>query len=188
LARSKQVPDEEIVGATLKLVAEHGPALTLAQVGESVGLSAATVMQRFGSKRDLILMAASAWGSSAGSNVERGGNTGDDLVEGMSEIAGLMETPEEVANITASMHIELADPKFHEIIEASMRRQRGLVREALEKGVEKGEIKPCDTEKLARHLQVVALGAMQNWSIEPTDTLNDWIRKCLRETIEPWRA
>lgn len=188
MARSKQVSDDEIVGTTLRLVAEHGPSLTLAQVGESVGLSAATVMQRFGSKRALMLKAAHAWGKSDGSEFQRGGHVGDDLVEGMAEIAALMETPQQVANINASMHIDLADPEFHAIIEAEIQRQRGFVRETLDNGIEVGDIKPCDTAELSRHLQVVALGAVQSWTIEPTGALTEWVHRCLKETIEPWRA
>ena len=169
------------------MVAEHGPGMTLAQVGESVGLSAATVMQRFGSKRDLMLMAARAWGQRGTSDFDRGGHIGDDLIEGMAELTGLMHTPEEVANITASMHIDLADPEFRTIIEGEMQRQRELVRERLDIGVEERHLKPCNTDELARHLQVVALGAMQSWSIEPTGPLTEWVHKCLKETIEPLR-
>lgn len=173
--------------ATLGLVATHGPGLTLAQVGEEVGLSAATVMQRFGSKRDLMLRTAHVWGKSAGSDFDRGGHAGDDLVDGMTEIAGLMSTPEEVANVTASMHIDLADPEFRVIIQAEMQRQRQFVQMALDRGIDRGEIKPCDTEAVARQLQVVGLGAFQSWSIEPTGELSEWVHECLTASLQPWR-
>ena len=176
------------MGATLRLVAEHGPGLTLAQVGDEVGLSAATVMQRFGSKRDLMLTTAHAWGQSTASDFERGGHTSDDLIEGMAELSAFMQTPEQVANIMATLHIDLADPEFRTIIEAEMKRQREFVRDVLDRGVAKGDIKPGDTEELARRLQVVALGAMQSWSIEPTGSLAEWIYSCLKETITPWRV
>jgi AcrR family transcriptional regulator len=187
LARQKRVSDEEIVTATLKLVAKHGPGLTLAQVGDEVGLSAATVMQRFGSKRGLLLEASHAWGKRTIADFQRGGHAGDDIVTGMTEIAGLAETPAEVANLTASMHMDLADPEFRVIIEAEIQRQRSLVRDMLDVGVSRGEIKPCDSAELARHLQVVALGALQSWSIEPTGALTEWVHKCLTETLAPWR-
>lgn len=51
MARQRTLPDELIVEAALSLMTRLGPdALTLAEVGGLVGLSAATLLQRFGSK------------------------------------------------------------------------------------------------------------------------------------------
>ena len=51
MARQRTLPDELIVEAALLLMNRLGPeALTLAEVGGLVGLSAATLLQRFGSK------------------------------------------------------------------------------------------------------------------------------------------
>lgn len=179
--------DESIVMATLGLVAKHGTDLTLAQVGAQVGLSAATVMQRFGSKRALMLEAAKSWGHAPEKVFDRGGLVGDDLPAGMAELAGLMTTPEQVANVTACLHIDLADPEFRVIIESEMQRQRGLVQRELDRGIAKDEIKPCDTAVVSRQLQVVGLGALQSWSIEPTGELCDWVEQCLTAALLPWR-
>jgi AcrR family transcriptional regulator len=187
LARNKLTSDESIVMATLGLVAQHGPGVTLAQVGGQVGLSAATVMQRFGSKRALMLEVAKSWGHDHEKVFDRGGVVGDDLPAGMSELAGLMSTPEEVANMTATLHIDLGDPEFREIIQSEIQRQRGLVQRELDRGIDKGEIKPCDTAILSRQLQVVGLGSLQSWSIEPTGELSDWVHQCLKTALRPWR-
>lgn len=54
MARQRTTPDETIVEAALALMAERGPeALTLAELGGTVELSAATLLQRFGSKDNL---------------------------------------------------------------------------------------------------------------------------------------
>jgi len=54
MARQRTIPDETIVAEALALIAARGPeALTLAEVGGLVGLSAATLLQRFGSKEAL---------------------------------------------------------------------------------------------------------------------------------------
>jgi len=173
--------------ATLGLVAQHGPGLTLAQVGAEVGLSAATVMQRFGSKRALMLEVAKSWGHGPEMKFDCGGVVGDDLPAGMAKLARMMSTPEEVANLTAALHIDLTDPEFRGIIQQEMQRQHSLVQGALETGIERGEIKPCDTAILSRQLQVVGLGALQSWSIEPKGELHDWITECLETALNPWR-
>jgi AcrR family transcriptional regulator len=59
MARPRLVSDDAILDATRRVLAETGPAqLTLAAVGERAGLAAPTLMQRFGSKRGLLLAAA----------------------------------------------------------------------------------------------------------------------------------
>jgi len=51
MARQRSIPDEIILETALSLMTHLGPeALTLAEVGNIVGLSAATLLQRFGSK------------------------------------------------------------------------------------------------------------------------------------------
>ncbi len=63
MARQRTVPDELIVEAALALMSQRGPeALTLAEVGGLVELSAATLVQRFGTKDKLKRMALEqAW-------------------------------------------------------------------------------------------------------------------------------
>src|SRR5690242_14919034 len=59
IARPRLVSDDVILDATRRVLAESGPAqLTLAAVGDRAGLAAPTLLQRFGSKRGLLLAAA----------------------------------------------------------------------------------------------------------------------------------
>jgi AcrR family transcriptional regulator len=59
LARPRLVSDDAILDATRQVLAEWGPVkLTLAAVGAKVGLAPPTLMQRFGSKRGLLLASA----------------------------------------------------------------------------------------------------------------------------------
>lgn len=69
MTRPRTVSDESILDATLTVVQRVGPArVTLAAVAAEVGLSAATLVQRFGTQRDLLLaadrQAIEAWVSS----------------------------------------------------------------------------------------------------------------------------
>ena len=54
--RPRTVPDEHILGAAQRTMSRLGPARwTLAEVAKDAGLSPATLVQRFGSKRGLML-------------------------------------------------------------------------------------------------------------------------------------
>jgi AcrR family transcriptional regulator len=58
MPRPRTVSDEAILDAVRDLAHRIGPArLTFAAVAAEVGLSAATLVQRFGSRRDLLLAA-----------------------------------------------------------------------------------------------------------------------------------
>ncbi len=59
MARPRLVSDDVILDATRQVLAELGPAkLTLAAVGARAGLAPPTLLQRFGSKRGLLLASA----------------------------------------------------------------------------------------------------------------------------------
>ena len=54
--RPRRLPDSAILDAAVIVVGRMGPErFTLADVGHEAGLSAATLVQRFGSKRNLLL-------------------------------------------------------------------------------------------------------------------------------------
>jgi AcrR family transcriptional regulator len=54
MPRPKTLPDVDVLNAAHRLMHEHGPeALTFASLAEACGLSAATLVQRFGSKAGL---------------------------------------------------------------------------------------------------------------------------------------
>jgi AcrR family transcriptional regulator len=58
--RPRQASDAEILAAALTAILRHGPVrLTLAHVAREAGLSPAALVQRFGSKRGLLLAVAS---------------------------------------------------------------------------------------------------------------------------------
>lgn len=58
MPRPKTQPDGDVLEAALKLIHERGPgALTFASLAETCGLSAATLVQRFGSKARLKQLA-----------------------------------------------------------------------------------------------------------------------------------
>ena len=53
--RPRATSDEDLLKAVHAVVTRLGPNLTLADVAKEAGVSAATLVQRFGSKRGLLL-------------------------------------------------------------------------------------------------------------------------------------
>ena len=58
--RPRATSDSDILSATYRIVSRLGPNLTLADIAKEAGISPATLVQRFGSKRGLLLALAAS--------------------------------------------------------------------------------------------------------------------------------
>ena len=189
--RPRTVEDADILTATANVIGRVGPSkLTLALVAGEVGLAPATLIQRFGSKRSLLLAVAQ---SSAG---DPKGFLADLRSEHSSPLAVLREyllcfakmarSPEEVANHLAFFQMDLTDPVFRkltcEILEANEATVVGLLEETLEAG----ELQGCEPRKFAPVLLMVAQGSLLSWAIQRKGTARRWIAGHVDTCLEPY--
>jgi AcrR family transcriptional regulator len=190
--RPRETSDEEILGATARAVARHGPArLTLAHVAAECGVAPATLVQRFGSKRGLLLSLARHGTAAADAQYaairEASPSPLGALFAWAGCMAGMAPTPEELANHLAFLHIDLTDPDFHELALKQARAARAEIRKILESAVKAGELARCDTAKLARAVHVTLGGGLIAWAIERQGTAAEWLRDDLETLLEPYR-
>src|SRR6266545_6716652 len=71
MSRPRATSDEELLTATHRVVSRLGPNLTLADVAREAGVSPATLVQRFGSKRGLLLAFAASGSEGLGEEFRR---------------------------------------------------------------------------------------------------------------------
>jgi len=189
--RPRTVSDDAILAATARMIGRVGPVrLTLADVGGEVGLSPATLLQRFGSKRGLLL----ALVDRSVDSVERSfrdrraaaASALGAVVAAASDMAEHMRTPEELANNLAFFQIDLSDPEFHALALEYSRRVRTGYRALLDEAVRAGELDACDTAALASALQGVAAGSLLNWAIHREGPVVDWVRRDIETVITPY--
>src|SRR5207245_2740812 len=113
--------------------------LTLAGVAAEAGLAPATLIQRFGSKRGLLLAVARQCGSclqGCFAKVRAAHKLPlDALFAALEEMTRHADTPEAMANSLAFLEIDLTDPDFHRLAlrssRASMAGFRSLLDEAI---------------------------------------------------------
>ena len=190
--RSRTVADENIIVAAAKVIGRVGPGrLTLADVGKEIGLSAATLVQRFGSKRGLLLaMAKSAADSvEACFDMARAAHRSPlaALVAAATDMARYLDTPEEITNSLGFLQMDLSDPDFHRLMVINSRKMLEGYRKLLRESVEAGELVECDTRRLARAISAVSGGSLMGWAVFRQGTAVAWVRADVDTVLEPYR-
>jgi AcrR family transcriptional regulator len=192
MPRPRTISDEAVLDAVLALAHRVGPAnVTFAAAAAEVGLSAATLVQRFGTKRDMLLAAdkraIDLWvgvldRSTATSPLAR-------VVEGLVLAVDPVATPEQMANSLAMLQLDLTDPDFHAETLRGARAIRARVAQNLNAALEAGELRPgTDVAALAKLVETVYHGAMIGWAIHRESTLIESMREQFLAVLAPHRT
>ncbi len=192
MGRPRTTSDGEILDAAARVVTRVGPnGLTLAEVAREAGLAAATLVQRFGSKRGLLLALAERGASTVASpfDAARAAHRSPlrALTEALVAMAASVPTPEALANHLALFQIDLREPDFHRLALDHARGMQAHVRSLLDDAVEAGELAPCDTTRLARAVQVAYNGSLVTWAVQREGRIGDWLRDDLAYLLTPAR-
>ena len=190
--RPRQISDEAILMATMRVMQRRSPVdLTLADVAKEAGVVPATLIQRFGTKRSLLLAACRTAPGGVPEQFAAArakyGSPLKTLIELYAECSGFASTPEAMANGLAYLQVDLIDPEFHAITLAQFTAIRDETKKLLDDAVASDELKPCDTRDLARLIQQVNGGAMLDWAVYRKGSLAAWLRRSLKGLLAPYR-
>lgn len=192
MARPRAVEDRDVLDATARALGRLGPLrFTLADVAHEVGVTPSALVQRFGSKKALLL--AVAEDGLAGLDARfaaartRSSSPLAALVEALAEGTRTLQTPQEMANALAFLQLDLTDPDLHRATLAHFDRLRAGIRALLEEARGKGELAPCDLDGLARALEVAYHGSLLSWAARREGPVADALRHDLEATLRPWR-
>lgn len=194
MGRPRSTSDEQILAATERAIGAHGlPRLTLAVVAKEAGVSPATLVQRFGSKRGLLLAFAAR---AAGSLDERFAAARRDhpspletLHAILGDLSAGMRTREEIANHLGVLQLDLTDPEFHAHAAAHAHRMDELLAGLLAEAVAAGELRPgTEVARLARSVQVVHNGTLVVWAVTGGESLDTRVREELDDLLTPHRT
>ena len=186
--RPRETSDEQILAATARVMQRRSPTqLTLADVAKEAGVVPATLIQRFGTKRGLLLaLCRTAPGAvpqqfaAARAKYKSPLKT---LIELYVDCTAFAPTPQAVANGLAYLQIDLTDPDFHAITLAQFSALRQETQNLLDAAVAARELRPCDTAALARLIQHINGGAMLSWAVFRQGSVATWIRRELEALL-----
>lgn len=188
MARPRTIQDDHLLRAAARVIAEKGPvSFALADVAKAAGVSAPLLLQRFGSKRGLLVALAAtgarsvdaAFAGAQGPPLER-------LHVALATLAG-EPTPRSVANGLAFLQLDVTDKELRPHAIAFFDAFRKNVRAALEDAIESRDLKRCDTEALAHHVEVVYNGATLVWALRQKGALAETLRHDLDVALDPYR-
>jgi AcrR family transcriptional regulator len=160
-------------------------------VAREVGLSPATLIQRFASRRGLLLAVARRAAGDAGSSLRdaarRHRSPSRALVAGLIGMSSSVSSPEAMANQLAFLQIDLSDPDFHELALTHAAAVRTEIATMLDAAVAAGELADQDTSRLAGAVQTTYNGALITWAIYRKGRLDTWLRRELETLLSPRR-
>jgi len=190
--RPRAKTDTDLLEGTLRVIRRLGPArMTLADVAHEVGLAPATLVQRFGSKRGLLLAVARHSAATVGeefADIRRGH---DSPLAALGAVARCMthmvETPEALAHSLAFLQMDLADPDFRRHAQRHAEAMRAEIRGLLDSAIERGELVSSDTRRLARAIHGLLNGSLLTWALDQEGSVEKRIGEDLEKVLEPYR-
>jgi AcrR family transcriptional regulator len=192
MPRTRTIDDAAILAAAAEAIGEHGPAaLTLKAVADKVGLAPATLLQRFGSKRGLLLALAATgpeWANRQFREASaRHTSPRKALIAALKAMTTSVASPEAMANNLAFLQMDLRDPDFHRLALAHAEAFRSGIRAILNEAKGAREIsRDTDTRRLAEAVEAVYNGALITWAVHRKGLIENHLAKQLETVLGPY--
>jgi AcrR family transcriptional regulator len=177
MPRHKSISDEEILDRALPIMAKAGPGgFTLADVAKAVGVSPATLFQRFGDKQTLVERAFARDNESFIPWLDTlpEGIGADVVVKIYAEATKVFGENPSLADHLLWLREDIRDPALNRLA----RRRFRLFRAAIVKRLPPLPIAP---ERAARLLDAQFHGAVVQWALEPSGRLADFVTRSLKD-------
>jgi AcrR family transcriptional regulator len=192
--RPRKVSDDQLFEATHAVMHRVGPGeLTLAAIAAEAGVTPAVLVQRFGSKRNLLLALSARFADGAGALVARLAEQHRSPLAALRAyadcMAGMAASPGAFARNLAYLQIDLTDPDFRQHLVKHARATRTGLRRLLEAASADGELVGHVTPtRLARTIEAVISGSMLTWAFYQEGSAANWIRADVEAVLAPYLA
>ena len=193
-ARPRRISDEDVFAAVMRAMSRLPPAeLTLAAIGAEAGVTAGALVQRFGSKRALLVAlaraAAEAEADQAARFLERHRSPLKALEAWADCMSGLAPSPASFQRALGYLQQDLADPELHRLLARQTEANRSAIEEMLVAARDAGELSPtADPARLSRLIEALIVGGLMSWAFRPTGSASARVRALLSDALAPHRT
>ena len=190
--RPQKVTDGDIHMAAQRAMSRLGPGeLTLAEIAKEAGVTAGLLVQRFGSKRELLLALSRQFAGGAGdlfAELRRAHRSPLAALRAYSDcMAHLAANPAAFARNFAYLQIDLTDPDFRKPLSTHAAAARLELQKLIKEAIAAKELSPhTNAKQLARTIEAVVGGSMLSWAYNQEGTAAKWMRQDLDAVLKPY--
>jgi AcrR family transcriptional regulator len=190
--RRRKAEDADVFAALVRVMHHRGPAeLTLREIAREAGVTAGALVQRFGSKRAMLLAHARHAAASGDIGVPVPPPRTSSPLEALRSVtavhAQLASSPRAALRNLAYLHNDMADPALHRHLLRMSRAARVYYEKLVADAVDAGELR-ADTNApaLARSIEVTLGGSFLAWTLYREGSAAEWLREDLEATLRPY--
>ena len=190
--RPQKVTDDDVFMAAQRAMSRLGPGeLTLAAIAAEAGVTAGLLVQRFGSKRALLLALSERFSGGTAemfSQLRAAHRSPLAALRAYSDgMASLASSPAALARNFAYLQIDLTDPDFRKHLAKQAMATRRQLDKLIREAIDVGELRPqTRASQLARTVEAIVTGSMMSWAFYQRGTAAKWMRRDLDAILAPY--
>jgi AcrR family transcriptional regulator len=190
--RPRKASDEDIFDAAYQVMQRTGPGeLTLADIAAEAGVTAGALVQRFGSKRDLLLKLSERFAGGTGdmfAELRKAHRSPLAALRAYSDcMAGMATTPATLMRNLSYLQMDLTDEDFRKNLEKHARATREELQKLIREAIDAKELVPStNARQLARTVEAVIGGSMLGWAHYQEGTAAKYMRDDLNAVLKPY--
>lgn len=194
MARPRKASDEEVYAAAQRVMARVGPnELTLALIAAEAGVTAGALVQRFGSKRDLMVRMAGLLSGGIGNlfaGLRASHRTPIGVIRAYAAcMADMAVTPDALARNLAYLQVDLTDLELREHLLVTARETRRELTALVAEAKTRGDLAPeTAAAPLVRNIEAVVSGALLTWAFWREGDAASWMRDHIDALLAPHRV
>ena len=192
MSRPRKVTDDDVFMAAQRAMSRLGPGeLTLAGIAAEAGVTAGLLVQRFGSKRQLLLALSERFSGGTAelfAQLRSAHRSPRATLRAYSDcMAGLASSPAALARNFAYLQIDLTDPDFRKHLAKQALATRKELRKLIHEAIAAGEFAPhTNATQLSRTVEAVVTGSMMSWAFYQKGSAAHWMRHDLDAILRPY--
>ena len=194
MARPVKVADSIIFEAVLSIILDKGMEhLTFDTVAAKVGLVRTAIANRFKNKHTLLVATDAYYLAQSNDLLEQAAATEPTAIQAI--ISGLCAemrfatSPRAYSNSLSLLSLGITTPELYQNYRRTYLVQQGTIANLLEQAIEQGELRtPVRPQELARQIQIAQQGAAHTWMVLQEGSIDDYIKRAILITLEPYRV
>lgn len=194
MPRPRKASDAEVMEATRRVMMAVAPGeVTLGRIAAEAGVTPAALVQRFGSKRGLMLAVMAEFSGSAPAQFRELRAAHPSPLAALRAYAAaharMADSPHMLAHHLAYLQLDLTDPEFHAHLSAHAGEARDGLRRLIADAAAAGElVGDLDVDVPTRAVQAALNGSLFVWATLREGSAEDWVRGDVDAVLAPYRA